>query len=327
MGVVFPIANVQKALMVGLNTYRINCRPDGHIPYGGSIFGYGGPILLLVIQVICFALLLVWLESNNSFAAMTNFLRQAARQKKLPVTGKEEEEVGLSVAEEVSKEAARVDVTTSDLLRISHVSKAFGGNQAVDDMTFGLGEGEILALLGPNGAGKTTLINMITGELRPDAGEIFLRGVDVQKHTRLAQKSLGLCPQWDALDLMTARQHLEFYARIRGVEDVAQNVGVVLEMTGLKQHADKPANKLSGGNKRKLSLGISLVGNPDILCLDEPSTSMDALSRRLSVPLFLEQRSGNLSLYIAQRIKSLTPFKLLGFGAPCQQALEANLCS
>ncbi|KAL8308657.1 hypothetical protein RB593_006804 [Gaeumannomyces tritici] len=284
LGVIFPVASMLKSFMVGLNTFKLACRPDGHIPYGGHIHGYGGPILLLLIQIVLLALLLVWLESSNSFAAMGSFLRQAVQQKKLPADGTvEDEEAELTGAatDGVSKEAARVGTTTTDLLRVSHVSKSFGSNKAVDDVTFGLGEGEILALLGPNGAGKTTLINMITGELRPDAGGMMLRGVDVHRQTRLAQRSLGVCPQFDALDLMTARQHLEFYARVRGVDDVKRNVDAVLDKTGLTSHASRAASKLSGGNKRKLSLGIALIGNPDVLVLDEPSSAMDAASKRV----------------------------------------------
>ncbi|KAL8377817.1 hypothetical protein RB595_008479 [Gaeumannomyces hyphopodioides] len=284
LGAIFPVASMLKSLMVGLNTFKLACRTDGHIPYGGHIHGYGGPILLLLIQIVLLGLLLVWLESSNSFAAMGSFLRQAVRQKKLPASGameNEEAELTGAAMDGVSKEAARVGTTTTDLLRVSHVSKSFGDNKAVEDVTFGLGEGEILALLGPNGAGKTTLINMMTGELRPDAGEMMLRGVNVHTQTRLAQRSLGVCPQFDALDLMTARQHLEFYARVRGVDDVKRNVDVVLDRTGLTSHASRAASKLSGGNKRKLSLGIALIGNPDVLVLDEPSSAMDAASKRV----------------------------------------------
>jgi ATP-binding cassette, subfamily A (ABC1), member 3 len=92
---------------------------------------------------------------------------------------------------------------------------------------------------------------------------------------------LLVCPQFDALDLLTVRQQLSFYARCKGVTDVKADVAYVMSRVGITAHADKLARKLSGGNKRKLSLGIALVGNPPVLLLDEPSSAMDAASKRV----------------------------------------------
>ncbi|KAI6614493.1 hypothetical protein MCOR14_011415 [Pyricularia oryzae] len=284
LGVFFPVVNVYKSFMVGLNTFKIVCRNNDGISYPGDINAYGGPILLLLIQVIVLLLLLIWLESNNSFSALAAFIRRVTKRKSDTgprSIGSVDEEASTTGSDMMTKEVARVGMSTTDLLQVSHVSKAYKSNQAVNDVSFGLGEGEIMALLGPNGGGKTTTVNMIMGELRPDSGNIHVRDIDVHKQTRLAQRSLGVCQQFDALDLMTARQHLEFYARIKGVPDVKNNVQVVLDKTGLSPHAEKKASKLSGGNKRKLSLGIALIGNPDVLVLDEPSSSMDAASKRV----------------------------------------------
>lgn len=289
LGAFLPIVNVIKSFAIGLNTYKITCRNNSTPSYGGDIHAYGGPILLLLVQVIVLLLLLIWLESNNSFVALAAFVRKTVNRRRggnvlsgSSRTATDEEDGGCNVViDSMAKEAARVGTSTTDLLRVSHVSKAYKSNQAVEDVSFGLGKGEIMALLGPNGGGKTTTVNMIMGELRPDSGSIHVGGVDVQRHTRLAQRSLGVCQQFDALDLMTARQQLDFYARIKGVPDVKSNVQIVLDKTGLAPHADKKASKLSGGNKRKLSLGVALIGNPDVLVLDEPSSSMDAASKRV----------------------------------------------
>lgn len=270
--------------MIGLNTFKIVCRDNSEVSYPGDIYAYGGTILLLLIQVMVLLLLLIWLESNNSFSALAAFIRRFTNRKSDTgprSAGSMDEEASTTGSDMMTKEVARVGMSTTDLLRVSHVSKSYKSNLAVDDVSLGLGEGEIMALLGPNGGGKTTTVNMIMGELRPDSGNIHVRDIDVHKQTRLAQRSLGVCQQFDALDLMTARQHLEFYARIKGVPDVKNNVQVVLDKTGLSPHAEKKASKLSGGNKRKLSLGIALIGNPDVLVLDEPSSSMDAASKRV----------------------------------------------
>ena len=163
-------------------------------------------------------------------------------------------EHGHVAAAAVGKEAARVKESQQDLLRMVNVSKSFNGTPAVSNVSLGLGEGEILALLGPNGAGKTTIVNLVRGELRPEQGEIYLRDVDVLRHPRLAQRAIGVCPQFDALDLLTAKQHLEFYARIKGIEDVQANVEAVMARVGLTPFAKRLGSKLSGGNKRKLKL-------------------------------------------------------------------------
>ncbi|KAK3328837.1 hypothetical protein B0H66DRAFT_2680 [Apodospora peruviana] len=272
----FPIGNVFRAMAVGLNLFRLGCRDDGSAVNPGSWWGYGFPITYLVLQIIVFGALLIWLDSDLSFTMLLRHGRRGAN-----TASDNDDGVAVMAAPGVEKEAARVAQSQQqDLLRMVHVTKSFNGTPAVSDVSLGLGEGEILALLGPNGAGKTTIVNMVRGEMRPEHGQIFLRDVDVSRHPRLAQKAIGVCPQFDALDLLTARQHLEFYARIKGIDDVKANVEAVMARVGLTAYADRQAAKLSGGNKRKLSLAIALMGNPDVLILDEPSSSMDAAAKR-----------------------------------------------
>ena len=105
--------------------------------------------------------------------------------------------------------------------------------------------------------------------------------IPVSKQRAAARAHLGVCPQFDAMDQMTVLEHLRFYARIRGVPDVEHNVKEVIRAVGLTPYGDRMAAKLSGGNKRKLSLGIALMGNPTVLLLDEPSSGMDAASKRV----------------------------------------------
>ncbi|KAG4219044.1 hypothetical protein PC116_g32476, partial [Phytophthora cactorum] len=230
--------------------------------------------MLLILQNIGLFSLLLWLE-GGSFAWIM-------KPKALPPAVDDTEKSGSSSGRpDVDAETARVAASEMDLLRVLHVSKKFGPSVAVDDVSFGLQEGEILALLGPNGAGKTTTINMIRGDLTPSSGRIYLEGVDVLKNKRLAQKHLGVCPQFDALDLLTVREHLTFYARCKGVEDIRGAVAYVMSRVGITAHANKLAAKLSGGNKRKLSLAIALLGDPPVLLLDEPSSAMDAASKRV----------------------------------------------
>ncbi|KAI1356903.1 hypothetical protein F5Y01DRAFT_321229 [Xylaria sp. FL0043] len=274
LGLIFPIQNLLRAFTVSLNTYIIRCRGQSIVSYPGSIYAYGGPILLLVLQILWLFVLLIWLEGGR----LSVFSKQKTTP---PHDANDAEKTVLSGRPDVDAETARVMTSETDLLRVQHVSKNFGSFNAVEDVTLGLQKGEILALLGPNGAGKTTTINMIRGDLSPSSGRIYLQDIDVHKNTRLAQNNLGVCPQFDALDMLTVREQLAFYSRCKGVADVKADVAYVMGRVGITAHADKLAAKLSGGNKRKLSLGIALVGNPPVLLLDEPSSAMDAASKRV----------------------------------------------
>ena len=127
------------------------------------------------------------------------------------------------------------------------------------------------------------MIGLIRGDARPsDArSDILVKDISILRSRAAARSHLGVCPQFDAMDQMTAIEHLRFYARARGVTDVEHNVDQVLHAVGLAQFKSRMAGKLSGGNKRKLSLGIALMGNPAVLLLDEPSSGMDAASKRV----------------------------------------------
>lgn len=124
---------------------------------------------------------------------------------------------------------------------------------------------------------------MIRGDIQPskNGGSIFVDEISVSKHRAQARSHLGVCPQFDAIDQLSVLESLRFYARVRGVSDVEHNVKAVLRAVGLQAFTQRMAADLSGGNKRKLSLGIALMGNPSVLLLDEPSSGMDAAAKRV----------------------------------------------
>ncbi|KAH7957727.1 hypothetical protein HPB52_022524 [Rhipicephalus sanguineus] len=156
---------------------------------------------------------------------------------------------------------------------------------AVDGVSLTMHEGQIAALLGHNGAGKSTLLNMLVGTLKPSSGSARIYDLHTDKPEDVAQirSMLGVCLQEDILfDTLTARQHLRFFARMKGPRTfcvVPQVKNILIELD-LAEKADVQAIKLSGGQKRKLSVGIALVGDPKIVFLDEPSSGMDPYSRR-----------------------------------------------
>jgi ATP-binding cassette subfamily A (ABC1) protein 3 len=180
LSLIFPIGNVVRAVLVGLNVYIVNCRNGNFVSSPRSIYAYGGPILYLCLQICFLFWLLLWLEGNH-----------AIYFPRLYKSHVDEEDEVQTVIQEVIDEKNRVESSDSDLLRVLHLVKTFGSNRAVDDVSFGLSPGEILALLGPNGAGKSTIINIIRGELQADQGSVLLQGVDMAQHARMGRRHLG----------------------------------------------------------------------------------------------------------------------------------------
>ncbi|KAI3471688.1 hypothetical protein Pfo_028338 [Paulownia fortunei] len=144
-------------------------------------------------------------------------------------------------------------------------------------------KGECFGFLGTNGAGKTTTLSMLSGEERPSNGTAYIFGKDIRSNPKAAHQHIGYCPQFDALlEFVTVREHLDLYARIKGVLE-SELERVVMEKLvefNLLKHADKPSYALSGGNKRKLSVAIAMIGDPPLVILDEPSTGMDPIAKR-----------------------------------------------
>ncbi|CAJ2671488.1 unnamed protein product [Trifolium pratense] len=170
-----------------------------------------------------------------------------------------------------------------NLRKVYSEEKKHGKKVAVDSLTFSVQEGECFGFLGTNGAGKTTTLSMLCGEESPSDGTAFIFGKDICSHPKAARKYIGYCPQFDALlEFLTVKEHLELYARIKSVPDYTIN-NVVMEKLvefDLLKHANKPSFSLSGGNKRKLSVAIAMIGDPPIVILDEPSTGMDPIAKR-----------------------------------------------
>ena len=171
-----------------------------------------------------------------------------------------------------------------DIVRVKNLMKKYSnGKVAVKNLSFGVHRGEVFAFLGTNGAGKTTTISILCGEHLPTHGRGSVANHDVVLEAQEAQQNIGYCPQFDALlDLLTAKEHLMLYAGLRGVpSDVSEAVAEeLIEVCGLSEHRNTLASNMSGGNKRKLSVAISLIGGPSVVFLDEPSAGMDPVARR-----------------------------------------------
>ncbi|CAF0820413.1 unnamed protein product, partial [Didymodactylos carnosus] len=179
--------------------------------------------------------------------------------------------------EDVKREEERIqqtstrDLMQTDVLVLNSVSKIHGNLRAVDNISFGVKQQECFGLLGVNGAGKTTVFKMITGDEVVDIGSIVLDYLDISVDVRQSQRKMGYCPQFDALiDLLTGEETLYFFSRLRGVDEklIPNLVQDVITLMDLEKHAKKYVYAYSGGNRRKLSAAVALIGDPAIVFLD-----------------------------------------------------------
>ncbi|XP_019713777.1 phospholipid-transporting ATPase ABCA1b isoform X2 [Hippocampus comes] len=205
--------------------------------------------------------------------------RPVSHMTKLGVLGEEDEDV--------ARERQRIvhGLGHGHILELRQLTKVFKRKQkpAVDRLCVGIPPGECFGLLGVNGAGKTTTFKMLTGDTVVTSGEAFLAGKSILRELDQVHQNMGYCPQFDAVnELLTGREHLELYAILRGVpgKEVCDVAEWGIRKLGLLKYADKAAGSYSGGNLRKLSTAMALIGAPPVVFLDEPTTGMDPKARR-----------------------------------------------
>eukprot|EP00486_Rosalina_sp_Unknown_P009705 CAMPEP_0201592416 /NCGR_PEP_ID=MMETSP0190_2-20130828/190322_1 /ASSEMBLY_ACC=CAM_ASM_000263 /TAXON_ID=37353 /ORGANISM="Rosalina sp." /LENGTH=1340 /DNA_ID=CAMNT_0048051183 /DNA_START=89 /DNA_END=4111 /DNA_ORIENTATION=- len=176
-----------------------------------------------------------------------------------------------------------------DPIEIHGLRKVYQGSYkrpptvAVQDLWYTVKKGEVMGFLGMNGAGKTTTLSIISGVFPPTSGTAYINGYPITDQIAVRQ-SLGFCPQFSALfPRLTVMEHLEFFARIKGIHDKEIRLKLANQLIkdlSLGRYTNRVAGALSGGNQRKLCVGIALIGNPPIVLLDEPTSGMDPVSKR-----------------------------------------------
>ena len=168
------------------------------------------------------------------------------------------------------------------LLEVKNLSKSYGNNLAVNNLSFDVYTGEILGLLGPNGAGKSTTITILSGLLSYNSGEIYFLGKDVRKNSKQVKANLGIVPQDIAFyEEISAYQNVKFFASLYGLTGNAleERVKEALEFVGLEERKNEKPKTYSGGMKRRLNIACAIAHHPKLLILDEPTVGIDPQSR------------------------------------------------
>ena len=172
---------------------------------------------------------------------------------------------------------------------VSGLRKSYGELEAVRGVDFEIQEGEVFGLLGPNGAGKTTTVEILEGYRKRDAGEVSVLGHDPERPGKEFRERIGVVLQQSELwPNVTVR---ELHAMFAGYYEHSRNVDEVIELVGLESKRDARVKTLSGGQKRRLDLGLALVGDPDLVFLDEPTTGFDPAARRAAWDMIRSLRS------------------------------------
>jgi ABC-2 type transport system ATP-binding protein len=225
------------------------------------------------------------------------------------------------------------------MIRVEHLTKVFGSFEAVHNVSFEVGKGEIFAFLGPNGAGKTTTIKMLTTLLQPTSGQIWLDGKDPEKEKAHARRSFGIVFQDPSLDGdMTAKENLELHAVLYGVpkKDAKPRIESLLKLFELWDRRDVQAKKFSGGMKRRLEIARGFLHTPKILFLDEPTLGLDPQSRNQlwshvkqvneteQVTVFLTTHYMDEADRVAHRVAVIDHGKIVAIGSPEEIKLKTG---
>uniref|UniRef100_A0A671P574 Cholesterol transporter ABCA5 n=1 Tax=Sinocyclocheilus anshuiensis TaxID=1608454 RepID=A0A671P574_9TELE len=272
------------------------------------------PMVMLFLDCILYLLLAIYLDQVlpgefGTRRSVLYFLQPSywskRRKRYVEVSSVYEGDVNGTPVNDESVEAVSPEFRGKEVIRICNIRKIYREKdtkvEALRGLTFDIYEGQITALLGHSGAGKSTLMNILCGICPPTEGTATIYGSPVAEIAEGAEmrQLVGICPQFNIIfDVLTVEEHLRIFAAIKGIlpSDIDSEVRKVLRDLDLEKIMDAQAKNLSGGQKRKLSVGIAILGDPKILLLDEPTAGMDPVSRHQVWSLLKSRRAGRVTV-------------------------------
>ncbi|CAH0723431.1 unnamed protein product, partial [Brenthis ino] len=214
-------------------------------------------------------------------------------------------------------------------VKMMNLTKVYGNNVVVNNLNLNIFDDQITVLLGHNGAGKSTTISMLTGNVEISQGSVWVAGYNMATQTSLGRARLGLCPQHNVIfDDLTVREHFEFFTRLKGYsgKDLYYEIDDLIDRLEMQEKRNYLARGLSGGQKRRLCVGIALSGGPRVVLLDEPTSGMDPSSRRALWDLLQKEKKGRSIIltthfmdeadYLGDRVAIMANGRLQCVGSP-----------
>lgn len=195
-------------------------------------------------------------------------------------------------------------------LEAKNITKIYGQQKALDNLSFNIKSGEIVGFLGPNGAGKSTMMKIITGYIAQNDGDIIINGKNIKTHLSEIQKQTGYLPEHNPLYLdMYVKEYLTFIAQIYSTKgNIKDEVNKIIELTGLTQEKNKQIKALSKGYRQRTGLAAALIHNPEVLILDEPTTGLDPnqiIEMRELISKVGKEKTVLLSTHIMQEVEAI----------------------
>lgn len=266
-------------------------------------FSFGDVFLVMILAAFCHILLMIYIDQlfPGEFGVAKKWYFPLDSCIKLFKKRNDENNVDESslnseiLSAQVSSDCFEEEPVCIKVgIQISNLSKTFGIKTAVKKLNMNMYEGQITSLLGHNGAGKTTTIKVLTGMIAPTTGTAFIDGKDIRYRIDEARNSIGFCPQHNVLfDELSVEDHFKFFCRLKGIDnetEIQRETNKYISILEMEEQRKTLSHVLSGGFKRKLSIGIALCGNSKIVICDEPTSGMDAQARRGLWDLLIEEK-------------------------------------
>ncbi|UJR36715.1 hypothetical protein I4U23_029431 [Adineta vaga] len=356
---IFPNTSLMFCLQVVLQYERKGGEITTFNQFYSNLFPYplyiGVCLLLMLIYSVIYLLLAIYVERVNpgefgvsqswNYLFKRSYWNPHATSTVQPLANNEHHHAngGVMSGKDCWFEMNQKMNMKSPSLTVSHLTKKYGKFCAVSDLSLEFYSGEVCSLLGHNGAGKTTTTFILVGMLEATSGDVMVEGLDTRQHIQDVRKILGFCPQYDILyNELSVKEHLELVGKMRHMKPklMAESIDTILHLIGLDNDKDTFSKNLSGGMKRRLSIGISLMGDPKVLILDEPTSGIDPYNRRLIWTMIRKMKEAGKCIILtthfleeadvlSDRIAIMTSGRLQASGTPdflkCQTEFEYRL--